>query len=211
MAQILPEVPSFSTLLARNLGAGVSQGIGQAGDFAQKLLLEKAKAKSLAHETKHLEKVKMIETGLGTIQQMRSKLQHAGSWTSNPKSKWQSLLPGETQKARSELESLGLSLIQLRTAGLRITNQKEFDKLTKTITDPNSSPSEIDGALNGIESILQRSLGTEGSEEKSSTTSPKKPKFSQSNPEHEKKARQLYKTFNDKNRVKEELSKEFEF
>lgn len=43
MVQILPEIPSFGTQFARNFGAGISQGLGQATQLFQQLLLEKHK------------------------------------------------------------------------------------------------------------------------------------------------------------------------
>lgn len=43
MVQILPEVPSFGTSFARSLGAGLSRGVEQGIDYAQKLNLQKQK------------------------------------------------------------------------------------------------------------------------------------------------------------------------
>lgn len=45
MVQILPEVPSFGTQLARGLGSGISSGISQSVQFAQQMALEKYKKK----------------------------------------------------------------------------------------------------------------------------------------------------------------------
>lgn len=47
MVQILPENPSFGTQLARNLGAGFSQGVSQAADFASKMAMKRAEMKNL--------------------------------------------------------------------------------------------------------------------------------------------------------------------
>lgn len=43
MVQILPEVPSFGTSLARNLGHGLSRGLNRAADFYEKMKLNKQK------------------------------------------------------------------------------------------------------------------------------------------------------------------------
>jgi len=43
MVQILPEVPSFGTTLARNLGGGLSSGVSQAAQFAQQMAMQKEK------------------------------------------------------------------------------------------------------------------------------------------------------------------------
>lgn len=45
MVLVLPEVPSFGQQFARNLGAGVSQGVGNTADFYSKLGVEKLKDK----------------------------------------------------------------------------------------------------------------------------------------------------------------------
>ena len=43
MVDILPEAPSFGTKFARGLGAGLSQGLGQASDFANQIMMENYK------------------------------------------------------------------------------------------------------------------------------------------------------------------------
>lgn len=215
MVQVLPEVPSFGTQLARGLGGGVGHGLSQAADFHKQMMLEQQKARSLAGQTKQLEKIKAMETGLGTIGRMRELVSSAGGWTSDPIQKLRSLVPGELQKDRAELEALGRSLIPLVAAGVPIRNQKEFEEYRKIITDPDSSPYQMEGALNGIQNLLERSIESPIEEEKESKISIKpsksKQKFSSSNPEHKKKAEQLYKTYKDKEKVREILSKEFDF
>lgn len=47
MVQILPEVPSFGSALARGLGGGIAQGLSKSAQFAQKLNLEKQKQKGI--------------------------------------------------------------------------------------------------------------------------------------------------------------------
>jgi len=181
---------------------------GLSPEVIKHMAIEHSKARSLAQQTKHLEKVKAMELGLGTIKQMRPLISSAGGWTSNIGKKIESLIPGsEAQKARGKLESLGTSLIQMRAAGIVVRNLREFDKFAKVISDPDASPAELEGALDGLEDILTRSL--ESSEEQQEPK--KKQKFSPSHPEHRKKAEQLFKTHKDKKKVKEELSKEFEF
>lgn len=208
---IIPEAQSFGTQLARGLGGGLGAGASQAVNFAQQMALEKAKSKSLAHETKQLEKVKMIENGLGTIDKMKELISSAG-----PSNAIQSFLGiGDARKNRAQLESLGLSLIPLRAAGVPVRNQREFDKYSSVITNPNSRQEDLEGALDGLQDILMRSLDSrdesEESEQKSSSNG-EKVKFSPENLEHQKKARQLDKKFNkDRTKVREALSKEFEF
>jgi len=203
------ERPSFSTQLARGLGAGISSGLGQTAQFAQQMALQKQKTSNLAKETKQLEKIKMMETGLGTIGRMRELIPSAGGWTSGPLNKISSLFPGETQKNRAELESLGRSLIPLVAAGVPVRNQREFAEYSKIITDPSSSGPQLEGALNAIQDILERSIGEDPEEKKISKK--EKVRFSADNPEHRKKAEQLHRTYNDKEKVREILSREFEF
>lgn len=42
--QILPEVPSFGTQIARNIGSGLGQGINSGMDFASKLAMQRQKS-----------------------------------------------------------------------------------------------------------------------------------------------------------------------
>lgn len=199
---VLPEIQSLGTQLGRGLGGGFSSGLSSSMNLHSEM------AKKLAGEkvNKQQEKLNAIETGLGTIEQMRGLLSSAGP------SNWvHGLFGGETTKNRAELESLGRSLIPLVSAGVPIRNQREFTEYAKTITNPNARQAELEGALNGIESLLSRSV-EQGSERTSKPKSMKKSsKFDVNNPEHKKKAEQLYSTYKDKEKVREILSREFEF
>lgn len=124
--------------------------------------------------------------------------------------------PGETAKDRSEFAQLGKSLIPIVAAGVPIRNQREFDEYKKVITDPSSQLSELQGAIDGLERIFKNKLGQhsfegeEKTEEARSSPQSNKVKFNPSNPEHKAKATQLYKTYKDKEKVREILRKEFE-
>lgn len=207
---VLPEQESFGTQVARGLGGGFGAGLSQAQQFKQQMMLEKQKSHSLANQTKQLEKVKILETGLGTIERMKGLLGASGGWTSDPVKKFQSLIPGsDVQRDRAELETLGRSLIPLVAAGVPVKNQREFEEYSKIITDSSASAAQLEGALSGIQDLLERSIDSEAKPEADS----KKPKmkFSASNPEHKQKAAQLFKTYKDKEKVREVLSREFEF
>lgn len=210
---VLPEAPSFGTQLARGLGAGVGAGLSQSADLAQRLALEKQKMGSLAQQTKHLEKIKSLETGLGTIERMRELIPFAGGFTSAPLTKLQSLIPGEVQSKRAELESLGRSLIPLVAAGVPIRNQREFDEYRKIITDPSASPSKLEGALNGIQNILERSVDSSEEISKPSrkqASNNEKPFFDSSKMEHKRVRDALMKKFkNNREKVADELMKHF--
>lgn len=219
MSFILPEVPSFGGALGAGIGQGLGSGISGAMEFAKKMALEKQKSRSLVQQTKQLEKVKIMETGLGTIKRMRQLSSAAGGWTSDPIQKIKSLIPGEAQKDRAELEALGRSLIPLVAAGVPIRNQREFDEYRKIITDTNSSPPQFEGALNGIQNILERSLGEEGGDraqksepknEQKAKSNASLPVFDISNPSHKKTRDALMKKYNnDRNKVRAELEKHY--
>lgn len=221
MVQILPEIPSTAKMLGHGFGQqipGMVQALlgrvqgGKESEAIKRLTGEDVSGLSpevrrdyfknltSGRMNKQQEKVMALETGLGTIQKMRELISSAG-----PSNYIQGLLGGETTKNRAELEALGRSLIPLVAAGVPIRNQKEFEEYRKVITNPNSRQAELEGALNGIQSILERS--TDSVEEMKR----KKQKFSSTNPEHRKKAEQLYKTYKDKEKVREALAKEFEF
>lgn len=231
---------SLATQLGRGLGSGIGQG---ASDFVQRIVGKRREAqenealKRITGEDfsgmspeikreflklytggrsqKEQEKHQMLETGLGTIQKMRDLLEYSGGFTSNPINKLMGLVPGETQKKRAELAQLGTSLIPLAAAGVSIRNQREFEKYSKVISDPNSSPSEMEGALNGLQSIIERQISGPEKEgtvsEEMSMSSKQKPVFDVSNPSHKKVRDALLKKYkNDREKVAKELARNFQ-
>lgn len=158
-----------------------------------------------AQGAKMAEKHNSLSLGLQTINEMRRLIPSAG-----PSNYLQGLAGGETTKNRAELEALGRSLIPLVATGVPIRNQKEFEEYRKIITNPNSRQAELEGALNGLQGLFERSLAqSEVSEEKSEKQG--RVKFNKAHPEHKAKAEQLMNKFNDKSRVRKELEREFEF
>ena len=75
MVTILDEAPSFGSLAGKALSQGLQTGTSHGIDFANKMKLEQSRGKGLAQEAKNIEKAKMMETGLGTISQMRQILE----------------------------------------------------------------------------------------------------------------------------------------
>lgn len=227
---ILPKVESSGSQLAKGLGAGLSGGLSA---IVEQLVSKKRESKENealqrltgqdfsgmspdlkrefvkvftgARSQKEQEKYKMLETGLGTIQEMRGLLESTG-----PMKALAGLFPGETQAKRSQFSQLGKSLIPLVSAGVSIRNQKEFDEYKKVLTDPNAQQSKIEGALDGLENLLTRQIGEKEEEASKPSKSEKLPVFDISNPSH-KKARDavLNKYGNDRERAAKELSKKF--
>ena len=228
MVQILdrpPRNPSTGERFAEAFGNMGQQIPGLAGQYAENEAIKHLIGQDLSglspdlkrefiktHVTgkaqKQLEKENALQLGLGTINKMRELMSSVGGWTSSPLTKLKSLVPGETQKQRAELESLGRSLIPLVAAGVPVRNQREFDEYRKIITDPSSSPSQLEGALNGLEDLFGRSLEQSGGTE--SFQESEKPVFDISNPSHKKTGDALMKKFkNDRKKVIQELSKHF--
>lgn len=200
MVQVLEGVPSFGSSLGQSLGAGLNKGMSEGRKFSQMLQLEESKKKSMLDAMAN----EKFQTGLDIIGGMReiASKKNIGKFSSVL-----GAFPGETQKDRAEFEQLGKSLIPLVAAGVPIRNQKEFEEYKKVITDPSSPLSTIEGALNGLERIFNQKL-TGKDQEKSSKS--KKATFNSSNPEHQAKAKQLFKKFGDKEKVREKLKLEFE-
>jgi hypothetical protein len=164
-----------------------------------------------AHSQRAQEKQQMLETGLGTIQEMRGLLDASGGWFSNPLNKLRGFVPGEIQEKRTQLAQLGKSLIPLVSAGVSIRNQKEFDEYKKVITDPSASPSEMEGALSGLESLMSRQIQSSPGMEIQEKEDRPRPIFDISDPSHKKTFDALMKKYkNDRNKVRKELSKYFE-
>jgi len=203
MVQILQKVPGFGerlgTSIGGGLGQGFQQGVSRSQEFAERMKLEELKQN---RKNKLLEKEK-FETGLNTISEMREILKRKNVGRG---SGLLGFFPGETQKDRAEIEQLGKSLIPLVAAGVPIRNQKEFEEYRKTITDPSSPISSMEGALNGLERIFESKISQDEKSEKRG-----KIKFNVSNPQHKAKRDQLMKRFKgDRERVAEILSREFE-
>lgn len=145
--------------IAGIIAGGQSQGLDP--DRAEKLMkqyadyLPKKQAANSKNkeDNKVREKLQTLQTGLGTIQDMKKLIPFAG-----PSNYLSGLLPGDVQKKRAKLSQLGTSLIPLVSAGVPIRNQQEFNEYKKTITNPNSNQSELEGALEGIQSLISRQL-----------------------------------------------------
>lgn len=151
--------PSFGSMLGAKLGQGIEKSVSQGINFAQQMQLEKAKGRGLAQETKQMEKIKSIELGLGTIGQMREILKRNNLGRG---SGFQGLFSKDVARDRAEYEQLGRSLIPMVSAGMRVTNQKEFEEYKKVLTDPSSPDPAIEGALKGLEDILRRNAAQSG-------------------------------------------------
>ena len=233
--QALQAVPSFGNQLGMALGSGLGSGISgglnamlqqkqqrrqgtaladylgrpelaaQLGAFPSEIQQEIARSHLNVNVMKQQEKQNNIQMGLETIDKMRQLIPSAG-----PTNFIQGLFGGETTKNRAELETLGRSLIPLVAAGVPIRNQREFDEYRKIITNPNSRQSELEGALNGLQGLFERALTHSGNEKESSTKSAKE-RFNPENPEHRSKAERLHKTLKDKEKVRKQLEREFEF
>jgi len=228
MLQIIDEAPKKRKFADQLLG-----GIQQAGQQLPQVLGDIAETKAISKQfgpeiaalspelrreylkaqftgkmQKRVEKEHALNVGLETIDKMRSLIPSAG-----PSNYLSSLLGGETRKNRAELETLGRSLIPLVAAGVPIRNQKEFEEYRKTITNPNSRQDDLEGALNGLQGLFERSMMEDesGSHQEKTTKKAAKTKFNPQHPEHKAKATQLYKTYKDKAKVRKELEREFEF
>ena len=191
MVQILPEAPSFGTQFARNIGAGFSHGIEKGTDFAQQMGLTQAKKKQ--------EDLSKFTTGLDTVRKMKDLVSKGNLGRG---SGFMGFFGGEVAKDRQAFAQLGTSLIPIVAAGVPIRNQREFDQYKKIITDPSATTGEMMGALDALEGLFENKV--------SGKKSSKKSKFDASNPEHKAKAEQLFKSYGDKEKVREILQREYE-
>jgi hypothetical protein len=202
MVQIIGEIPSFGSTAGRNLGEGLTKGVERKLGFDQQIKLQEMKKK----EDKKLFDDQKFVAGIDTIKKMRSLIEKGNLGRG---SGIMSLFGGETARDSGQFEQLGISLIPLAAAGVPVRNQREFEKYSKIITDPTSPDEKLLGALQGLEDIFTNKISSE-SEGSSSNKSGKKEPFNPSNPSHKAKAAQLYKTFKDKEKVREKLALEFE-
>lgn len=96
-----------------------------------------------------------LKIGLDTIQKMKA-IKDRGNLGIG--SSFLSAISTDARKDRAEYQQLGRSLIPLVSAGVGIRNEKEFEEYKKVITDPSASDDAIDGALHGLEDLLNRQM-----------------------------------------------------
>ncbi len=232
--QALAAVPSFGSQLGQALGSGISSGISGAlnemfqnkqrmqtgsalaeylgqpeaaetlGQLPQEFQLQIIKNHAAGKAQKQLEKQNALQTGLETVEKMRGFISSAG-----PSNFISGLLGGDVTRDRAELETLGRSLIPLVAAGVPIRNQREFEEYRKIITNPNARQAEWEGALNGLEDLFTRSL--EQNKNPISENEKEKPLFNPQNPQHKARAIKLHKALKDKEKVRKQLEKDFNF
>lgn len=214
---LLPAVekqPTFAQLFASQLGSGVGSGLEKRLEYTKQLGLEEAKQKKFANEIALAQKSQNIQNALGSVEKMRS-IRSKGNLGRG--SSLLGFFGGETARDRGEYEQLGKSLISFAST-IPIRNRLEFETLAEKLYDPSITDAESEGVLNSMEKILQDSLSSteagithkEKPSDKPSEGKMKKMKFNPKNPEHQKKAQQLHKKYNDVEKVREALRREFE-
>lgn len=114
----------------------------------------------------------------------------------------------EKSGKRSQIDNLRLSLEGLfRDLTLKGQFPKAiYERILKELPSAGDTKTQYLNKIEGIRKILKAHYG-EGKLEKSAKT---KETFDPSNPEHQAKARQLHKTYKDKEKVRKELKREFE-
>jgi hypothetical protein len=114
---------------------------------------------------------------------------------------------------RAKLKTLSSDMLTFyKSLFPRGITQEEFKRFEKDyLPKPGDTNASIQGKLDAFEDLINRKIGSfEESEAKGSKKSSKL-KFDLSNPEHKAKRDQLLKTYkNDREKVKEILSREFE-
>jgi len=236
MVQIIPEMPSFSSQLGLQLGAGVGKGLA---GFAEQLAGKRRIAKenealsrmgldlagmtdpeirkavvtqSLKAKTdKEAEKIQLLQGIKGTINEIRSLSEAPGigffsQYKPTP----------EAFYNRAKLKTLSSDMLTFyKSLFPRGITQEEFKRFEKDyLPKPSDTTASIQGKLDAFEDLINRKIG---SFEEPAEKAPKKvekegkTKFNISNPEHKAKRDQLMKTYKgDRQRVEEILRREFE-
>lgn len=206
MVQILPNVrkPSFSQSLGQALGAGIGSGISSASQFAQQMALQKQKSK--LDQKIQLEEVK--SNALRSIEDMRDII-------SRGKTGWNifNMLTPEGRADRAALDTSALNLERLAAdmVGRGTLSQTRFNYLKERLPSSYKTDAENQAILDEWKKILGGDTESlEDEKEKPSKKSKSKSMFDSKNPEHQAKAKQLYKHYKDKEKVREILRREFE-
>jgi len=233
MVEIIPEMPSFSSRLGAALGSGFGAGIG---NIAERLsgkrrlaredealqrmgldlsgitdpeLRKSIVTQSLRQKTdKEAEKIQLLQGIKGTINEIRNVAEGPGIGL------FEQYKPtSEAFYNRAKLKTLSSDMLTFyKSLFPRGITQEEFKRFEKDyLPKPSDTHASIQGKLDAFEDLINRKIGSfEESEAKGSKKS-SKVKFDLSNPEHKAKRDQLLKTYkNDREKVKEILSREFE-
>lgn len=184
--------------LEKHLGLEKS---GLPRDYLRDIGLQRERQKTEKLE----EKRRGYEVGLGTIDAMKGLLPKLGPLEALTS-------PVQSMSARQSYTTYANSLLGILST-IPVRNQAEFENVKQALSSPWAPQEKIQAAIQSAEDIIKRhmeSLGGEEKERPKQTPSTKKQKFDKSNPEHEAKARQLMKTFKDKEKVREALRREFD-
>lgn len=145
----------------------LSHLMGQLGQQQAKFQAQEAKvrAQEAKVEEQKKEKLAPLKKGLSIVKRQEELLETGklgpkfGGLAQKPKLLEASSKKG--QRARSEYEQLGKSLISLGS-NIPIRNQSEFNTLAEKLYDPTLNEAEIRGTLDAMRRIITESLKEEG-------------------------------------------------
>lgn len=150
MVQVLDEVPSFGTQLARSLGQGAAQGLGQATNFAQQLMFAK--------EMEKLKRGTLIDQGKASVPQ---ELQGNDSAASNVVDLIAPISQSQSQKRSSPV----LNPEQLKQqAAIRVNQKAErglpssYEDELRTLTNENAMALQQRDIQNRYGSLAEEAL-----------------------------------------------------
>lgn len=193
MVQLLEGMPSFGQSMGKALGGGLAQGMSSGNDFIQQMMLQQAKQKQ--------EDAGLKLRGLESIDQMKEILERGKTG----KNFLNYLTPsGRADRQAMDTAALNLERLAVEMQGKGTLSKPRFEYMLQRLPSSDKSDDANKAALNEWERILG------GQEANKSKKSKGKIKFDSSNPEHKSKASQLYKTYGDKEKVREKLKLEFE-
>jgi hypothetical protein len=233
MVEIIPEMPSFSSRLGAALGSGFGAGIG---NIAERLsgkrrlaredealqrmgldlsgitdpeLRKSIVTQSLRQKTdKEAEKIQLLQGIKGTINEIRNVAEGPGIGL------FEQYKPtSEAFYNRAKLKTLSSDMLTFyKSLFPRGITQEEFKRFEKDyLPKPSDTHASIQGKLDAFEDLINRKIGSFEEPEAKGSKKSSKVKFDLSNPEHKAKRDQLLKTYkNDREKVKEILSREFE-
>lgn len=213
MVQVIQKAPGFAERLGSAIGGGLGQGFQQgmsrSQEFANQMKLQEAKQKKDTAIQK-FQTLQSLNDTVGELKRMAEEdvegIGRFGSWSQSEKA----------LQNRGLFNTLSSELFSYyKTLFPRGITQEEFKRIQKDyIPKDNDSTNAMIGKLEGFQKLIEKKLqeqNFQGEEESESLgRKQKKQVFDSSNPEHKKKAEQLFKTFGDKEKVREKLRKEFE-
>lgn len=180
---------------------GLPEEVGEFPESLQKELIQQVLGKKA-------QKQEATQAAIRSISDMRDIISRGNTGLN-----FLNMITEEGRGDRAALDTAALNLERLAAdmVGKGTLSQQRFKYLKERLPSGFKTDAENSAILNEWEKILEDAEGSSSNEKTGVAKKNAKTKFNPEHPEHQAKARQLFKTHKNKEKVHKELEREFEF